>query len=88
MKRYLIFGFDHYYPVGGFEDLQAVTDDLTKGIEYIKEHHDELHEGYSITTFDNFYVWDIVENKKYEAKVELTTETVYLEEVEVDYKIL
>lgn len=88
MERYLIFGYDSYYPVGGFEDLQAATNDLTKGVQYIKDHHAILHDGYSVTTFDYFYVWDIVENKKYEAKVELTTETVYLEEVEIDYKIL
>ncbi|MEB9013966.1 hypothetical protein P4H82_27745 [Bacillus cereus] len=87
MKRYLIFGFDNYYPCGGFDDLVAVTDDLTKGIEYIKEHHD-LFEGYGSSRFDNFYVFDNVESHWYVARVELLTETIYLEEQELDYKVL
>ncbi|AGY48628.1 hypothetical protein Spock_228 [Bacillus phage Spock] len=88
MKRYLIFGFDNYYPCGGFYDLVAVTDDLTKGIEYIKEHHEDLFEGYGSGRFDNFYVFDNVENQWYVSRVELSTETVYLEEQELDYKVL
>ncbi|QVW28930.1 lysozyme [Bacillus phage SWEP1] len=88
MERYLIFGYDSYYPVGGFEDLQATTDDLTKAVAYIKENHADLVEGYKSTEFDYFDVFDCVERKYYTARVELTTETVYLEEVEVDYKIL
>ncbi|ASZ75970.1 hypothetical protein TAFFO16_237 [Bacillus phage Taffo16] len=88
MKRYLIFGFDHYYPCGGFDDLQVVTDDLTKGIEYIKEHHADLVEGYMSGKWDNFYVFDSAAHQWYVARVELATETVYLEEEELDYKIL
>lgn len=88
MKRYLIFGFDNYYPCGGFDDLIAITDDLTKGIEYIREHHEDLVEGYGSGRFDNFYVFDNVENQWYVARVELSTETIYLEEEELDYKVL
>ncbi|QEM43292.1 hypothetical protein CHOTACABRAS_238 [Bacillus phage Chotacabras] len=84
-------GYDNYYPGGGLHDLQVTTDDLTKAVAYIKERHGDLVEGYKSDKFDCFDVFDCVERKYYKANIELTTETVYLEEVpedELDYEVL
>lgn len=91
MERYLIFGFDAYYPCGGFKDLQAVTNDLSKVHEYIEKHHNDLVDEsrqYDNGVFDYFYVFDTVNKKWYEATTPFLTGEIQLVEDKLEYKVL
>lgn len=93
MERYLIFGFNAYYPCGGFKDLQAVTNDLGKVHEYIeKNHYDLVDEDrqYTNGVFEYFYVLDTVSKKWYEATTSFLTRGIQLVEDEdnLEYKVL
>lgn len=57
MKRYLVFLYGAYYPMGGMYDFEKDFDTLEEAIEYA-----ETHGGYG-------HVWDIKEGKEaYEKK--------------------
>lgn len=61
MKRYMLFGFDGYYPRGGVNDLLGIfdsTEEMDKHFiaEYIKE-------GY-VRRYDNFQVFDTEKEKE------------------------
>ncbi|PFE67385.1 hypothetical protein CN316_20505 [Bacillus cereus] len=49
--RYWCFGFDQYYPCGGFADILKTTDSRQEAIEWYEEEKER---------FDNFQVWDYV----------------------------
>ncbi|HGA1023162.1 TPA: hypothetical protein ACIQN7_003529 [Bacillus cereus] len=53
--RYWCFGFDQYYPNGGFADIQKTTDSREEAIEW----HEEEKEH-----FDFCEVWDF-ESREY-----------------------
>lgn len=64
MKRYLLFGFDWYYPAGGkqqvvgdFESLDECTEVMKNGI---KEDTYTYHTPY---TYDNYDVLDLVSHQ-------------------------
>jgi len=73
MKRYLIFGYDGYYPQGGMWDFQFSVD----GIEDIV-----VHSGYGTLKFFDFIdVYDTKEFVLYEYDWK-TTELTKVEELE------
>ncbi len=45
MKRYLVFAFDFYYPIGGWDDFKKDFDTTTEALDYIsanlKEYDDQ-----------------------------------------------
>ena len=91
MERYLIFGVNCYDALGGFKDFKVATNDLVKGIDYIKQHHFELvpeDSKYGDEVHEFFNVFDTIDKKWYEARVNLATETVYLEEAEFEYSVI
>lgn len=49
--RYWCFGFDQYYPNGGFADILKSTDSRQEAIEWYEEEKER---------FDNCEVWDSV----------------------------
>jgi hypothetical protein len=49
-KRYLVFGFDHYYPSGGMEDLIGSFAKMPEAIEFIKTND-----------YDSYNVYDRIE---------------------------
>lgn len=53
--RYWCFGFDQYYPNGGFADIQKTTDSREEAIEWHEE--EKVH-------FDFCEVWDF-ESREY-----------------------
>ena len=55
MKRYLIFGFDWYYPAGGMNDLVAMFDTLEEVIGYLTTGRVE---GVYRYRFDHYEVFD------------------------------
>lgn len=50
MKRFLIFGYDGYYPAGGCNDLVAMKDTLEEAVHEAEQNK-----------FDNYHVLDVVE---------------------------
>ena len=56
MKRYLVFVFDTYYPLGGMSDCKGDFDTL--------EECEKCLENNKATEYlCNFHIWDVVENK-------------------------
>lgn len=39
-KRYLVFGFDGFYPAGGLDDIQCTFDLLEEAIVYAQKRND------------------------------------------------
>ncbi len=55
MKRYMLFGFDHYYPRGGMNDLIGTFDSK----EEVDDHFIKLHmEGEYIIKYDKYQLFD------------------------------
>lgn len=45
-KRYLLFGYDTYYPLGGMNDLIDSFDTIEEAIDAIKNDNSDCHEIY------------------------------------------
>ena len=75
MKRYLLFAYDYFCPIGGLHDLVLITDDLNKCREYLKR-----------TSFFNYHIFDTKEFKVIELdnNTENDFENVNLENIEND----
>lgn len=63
MKRFLIFGFDRYYPCGGMHDLAAQTDTLEGAYDYLLgiQRPDTARDRY---IHDFYEVWDMTTGEK------------------------
>lgn len=55
--RFLIFGYDEYYPQGGMTDLVDSVDNIEEAIDYVTKH-------ISNRTRDYYEVYDRVEGKE------------------------
>lgn len=49
IKRYLVFGYDQYYPCGGWNDLLVESDSMHFCQKFIKDNRSD---------FDNFQIVD------------------------------
>lgn len=49
LKRFLVFGYSEYYPLGGFEDFKASFDTKDEAVSYVNDNRAEIFkgEGYS-----------------------------------------
>lgn len=59
MKRYLIFGFDRYYPAGGMHDLRAQTDTLEGAYDYLEGIERPPETSSYRYPHDYYEVWDM-----------------------------
>ena len=57
MKRYLIFTYDNYYPMGGFEDFKCDFDSKEEVVKYIKERNLEEEDYLDIVDIETRMMW-------------------------------
>jgi hypothetical protein len=53
-KRYIVFGFDQYYPSGGFRDAIQWTDDYEEAVQIVRDSRADY-------TMDFYEIVDLVE---------------------------
>lgn len=53
MKRYYVFAFKHFYPMGGMDDCVGKYDEWNEAVEALKEHQSN----------DNSYIFDNEEER-------------------------
>lgn len=58
-KRYMLFGFDRYYPSGGMDDFIDSFDTLPEIVEKIKKDSVDY-----CTKKDDYQIYDVVEMKE------------------------
>jgi len=58
LKRFLVFGYDHYYPAGGMEDVQATFETFDEAFDYVENSEDRYNE-YEIFDTMTLKVWEI-----------------------------
>ena len=57
-KRYWLLTYDYHYPMGGFEDIQFTTDDLSSLRKFINENIDGYFDHLSIHLVDKAQIFD------------------------------
>lgn len=59
-KRYQVFSMQHYYPAGGMDDLEAVTDSLDAAKEYAEQNAESTasYEIYDTHTGEQHHIHD------------------------------
>lgn len=68
MYRYLVFGFDHYYPGGGMTDIAFKTNDIEELKDFVKkwEYEDKGSD------YENLHVYDAEKDRLiYEAEFDV-----------------
>jgi len=55
MKRYMLFGFDQYYPLGGMKDFIDSFANQDDALKYAIEHHEDMFHIYDLIT--NEIIW-------------------------------
>ena len=69
MKRYLIFSYDNYYPMGGFEDFKCDFDTKEEVIRYIKEHNLKEEDYLCVVDIQTREMWDFHSGNRYDSKM-------------------
>lgn len=72
MKRYWLFCFDKYYPIGGLNDLQLTSDNIEDCIDYLTK-----------TSYSDYHCYDSITNKV----IELNTSYCSFDNVDLDKQV-
>lgn len=62
MNRYLLFGYENYYPSGGMEDMIVQFNTVEEIVEHFKTNTDY---GFDIERNDNYQLVDTMDNFSY-----------------------
>lgn len=68
LKRFLVFGFNNYYPYGGLDDIIAAFESLTQALEYVRAHRMyEIQDqnGYAEPPRDQYQILDTMTLQEY-----------------------
>lgn len=63
MKRYAVFIFAQYYPIGGMKDYKASFDSVEAAKDYVKTHEDTCDSWNDSEPFSRWHIYDMQEMK-------------------------